>query len=209
MTPSTTREPAQPLVLASGSPRRRELLTRAGIGFEVIPADIPEYARPDESPREMAIRLAGEKALAVARRLGPEPPRPVLGADTIVVLGREVIGKPKDAEDAVGLLQRLLGHEHAVITGFALADSGTLAVESDAVTSRVAMRDASEEEIRDYVATGEPLDKAGAYAVQGLGARFVERVEGSRDNVIGLPVAEFVDLLSRLYPACVPGREAK
>lgn len=191
----STRRRAAPLVLGSGSPRRRELLTRAGIAFEVQPADIDEQARPGEEPAALATRLAREKAQAVARRLGPTPPRWVLGADTIVVVDGDVLGKPVDAEDAVRLLGRLLGRMHRVLTGVALVESASLATSGVVVESRVRMRSAALDEILSYVATGESLDKAGAYAAQGEGRRFIEGIEGSESNVIGLPLDETLALL--------------
>jgi septum formation protein len=183
------------LVLASSSPRRREILERARIGFETLPAEIDESRRPGEPPAALAERLALGKALAVARRLGAGPPRFVLGADTIVVLGDDVLGKPVDGEDAVHLLGRLVGRTHRVFTGVAVAQSASLVTRTCLVESRVVMYDASEEEIRRYAATGEPLDKAGAYAAQGLGRRFIARIEGSETNVIGLPLEETLALL--------------
>jgi septum formation protein len=192
------RDPAAaplPLVLASSSPRRRELLARAGVPFEVLPAEIDERARPGEPPPALAERLAREKALAVARRLGPAPPRLVLGADTIVVVGEQVLGKPTDPEDAVRLLDLLVGRLHRVLTAVVLAHSAGLAVRARVVESRVLMHAASPEEIRRYVASGEPLDKAGAYAAQGEGRRFIARIEGSESNVIGLPLEETLALL--------------
>lgn len=182
-------------MLASASPRRRELLAGAGVAFEVVPAEIDEAARPGEAPVALAERLAREKALAVAQRLGPRPPRLVLGSDTIVVLEGEVLGKPRDPRDAEWLLGRLVGRTHEVRTGVALAGSADLAVRSFTVLSRVTMRAASAEEIRRYVATGEPLDKAGAYGLQGEGRRFVAEVRGSESNVIGLPLDETLALL--------------
>lgn len=191
-----------PLVLGSGSPRRRELLTHAGVAFEVVPADIDESARPGEAPAAFAERLAREKARAVAARIGPTPRRIVLGADTIVVIGGDVLGKPVDPDDAVRLLGRLVGREHVVMTAVALVASDRLdAATTQVVHSRVAMRPASEDEIRRYVATGEPLDKAGAYAAQGEGRRFIDRIEGSETNVIGLPMDETLALLRRLESA--------
>jgi septum formation protein len=184
-----------PLVLGSGSPRRRELLARAGVAFEVQPADIDERARPGEPPLALAERLAREKALAVAQRVGPAPARLVLGADTIVVVDGDVLGKPEDPDDAVRLLGRLVGRAHQVLTAVALVESGALAAWSALVESRVWMRPAEAGEIRRYVATGEPLDKAGAYAAQGEGRRFIERIEGSESNVIGLPMEETLALL--------------
>ena len=187
-----------PLVLASASPRRSRLLREAGIAFEVIPAGIEEKPEPGEGPAALAMRLASEKALEVAVRLGPEPERWVLGADTVVVVGDAILGKPEDSEHAVQLLERILGREHRVVTGVAVASSAGLAAHTRAVSSRVAMRSADRSEIEAYVATREPLDKAGAYALQGGGRRFVERVEGSETNVIGLPVEETLALLREL-----------
>ena len=185
-----------PLVLGSGSPRRRELLTRAGIAFEVRPADIDEVAEIGEEPAALALRLAREKALAVATLVGAPPRRLVLGADTIVVIDGDVLGKPTDSEDAVRLLGRLVGREHRVLTAVALvASDRTDRAATCVVTSRVTMRAATEAEIRRYVGTGEPLDKAGAYAAQGEGRRFIERIDGSETNVIGLPIDETLALL--------------
>lgn len=183
------------LVLASASPRRRELLTRAGFAFDVIPAAIDESAGGGEAPSAYAERLAREKALHVARSLPDSPRRRVVGADTIVVVDDDVLGKPTDAEHAVALLARLVGRTHHVITGVAVVESGTLAVRSRSVASAVTMRWAEEAELRAYVATGEPMDKAGAYAAQGKGRQFILRIEGSESNVIGLPLEETVDLL--------------
>ncbi|MBW2289662.1 MAG: septum formation inhibitor Maf [Deltaproteobacteria bacterium] len=185
----------QPLILASASPRRRDLLDGAGIAFEVIPADIAEERRLGERPVAFASRLAAEKARAVADRVGPEPARRILGADTIVVLDDSILGKPRDPRHAREMLARLTGRSHQVITAIALIRSDTLEIEVRAITSRVSMRAARAEELRDYVATGESLDKAGAYALQGGGRRFVERVEGSESNVIGLPLDETLELL--------------
>ena len=184
-----------PLVLASGSPRRRELLAAAGVAHEVRPADIPEPVLPGESPEHMTLRLAREKAAAVAERLGPVPPRRVLGADTTVVLDGEIIGQPVDVQDALRLLMRLCGRSHVVVTAVAIVDTGTGAVCSRVVESRVEMRTASEDELRAYVATGEPLDKAGGYAIQGQGASLVSGFTGSRTNIIGLPIEETLELL--------------
>ena len=186
----------RPLILASASPRRQRLLATAGIAFEVIPADIDESPQNGETPVDYVERLAAAKAQAVARRIGPEPPRRVLGADTIVVLDGAILGKPRDAAHAVEILGRLVGRQHAVVTAVALACSGTRAVRTLTVTSRVRMRPAAAAELQQYVATGEPLDKAGAYAIQGGGRRFVTDLEGSESNVIGLPLDETLALLS-------------
>jgi septum formation protein len=189
------------LVLASASPRRRELLARAGVAFEALPAEIDESPRAGESPEALVERLAREKALAVARRVGPAPRRFVLGSDTVVVLGREILGKPRDAAHAEALLASLAGRTHRVLTGVAIAASDGAELESFVVSSFVTMRDATADEIRRYVATGEPLDKAGAYALQGEGRRFVETVMGSETNVIGLPMDETLARLRALGAA--------
>jgi septum formation protein len=183
------------LVLASASPRRSDLLRRAGICFEIRPADIPEIMEGDESPVAFAQRLARGKALCVAEQIGAPPARLVLGADTIVVLDDEVLGKPRDPDHALEFLERLTGREHSVITAVALAASDTHRVWQVAVTSRVEMRAAARDELVAYVATGESLDKAGGYAVQGGARSFVTRIQGSETNVIGLPLDETVELL--------------
>ena len=182
-----------PLVLASASPRRRDLLTQAGVGFEVHPADVPEERRAEETPEGFASRLARCKAETVADRLATAAL--VLGADTIVVLGERILGKPRDPAHAEELLGQLLGRCHRVLTAVAVVESDSGRVHDATVESRVWMRPASPEQVRVYVATGEPLDKAGAYALQGEGRRFVEKVEGSESNVIGLPLEETLALL--------------
>jgi septum formation protein len=182
-----------PLLLASASPRRRELLRRAGVAFEVCPADVDESALSGEAPEPYASRLAREKALSIARRAGSDS-RFVLGADTVVIARDRIYGKPADPDDAVRILRELRGLTHRVLTAVALARDGHVLHELR-VESHVTLREASDPEIRAYVATGEPLDKAGAYALQGEGARLVLRVEGSRSNVIGLPLEETLALL--------------
>ena len=195
---------APTLVLASGSPRRRDLLARAGLQFEVRPADVPEHRRPGEEPGAFAARLALEKAAAVTRALADGPPRLVLGADTIVVLGSEVLGKPSGPEHAVAMLGRLLDRTHRVITAVAVIESSSGRSRHALVESRVTMGSATPQALRAYAATGEPLDKAGAYAAQGEGRRFVERIEGSESNVIGLPVEETLALLREAGEAEIP-----
>jgi len=190
-----THPDPSPLILASASPRRGHLLREAGIRFEVHPAGVPEIEKPGETPVAFAQRLARSKALAVAEQIGASPPRLVLGADTIVVLDGEVLGKPRDSDHALELLERLTGREHSVVTAVALVASDTLRVRQTAVTSRVEMRAVEREELIAYVATGEPLDKAGGYAVQGGARSFVTRIHGSETNVIGLPLDETLDLL--------------
>jgi len=183
------------IVLASASPRRSELLTRAGVKFRVVVPDISERRLPGEEPEALARRLARQKAWSVAEKVGNSPPTLVLGSDTVVAIDGEIFGKPNDPGHAVELLERLVGHTHRVISGIAVVDSASFAVHEAAVTARVTMRSASRAEIRAYVATGEPLDKAGAYAIQGRGGRFVTGLEGSRSCVVGLPVEETLALL--------------
>jgi septum formation protein len=172
------------LVLASASPRRQELLRSAGIQFEVQPANIHEEALPEETAKACAERLAREKALAVARL---RPDDCVLGADTIVVIDGEILGKPSDAADAERMLHLLSGRDHQVITGICIVVSGQWSVASE--TTLVTVSEITDHEIADYVATGEPMDKAGAYAIQGIASRWIPRIEGDYSNVVGLPVA--------------------
>jgi septum formation protein len=188
---------APPLVLASASPRRRELLARAGVPFEVTSPKIDETPLPHEPPHAHARRLATAKAREIARGLGPNPRRFVLGGDTIVVLDGELLGKPQNEERAAELLGRLLERTHRVVTAVTVVVTDTLDGFTDSVESRVTMRAAAESEVRAYVSTGEPLDCAGAYAIQGEGRRFIDRVEGSETNVIGLPLDETLDLLRK------------
>ena len=192
------------LVLASASPRRRQILSEAGLKFEVRPSTIEERARAGESPEKLAERLAREKALDVARELAQGPARPVLGADTIVVLDGEVLGKPRDEAHAVEMLSRLVGRTHRVMTGIALAWTDGRSLESRVLTSEVEMRPATRAELIEYVALGESLDKAGAYALQGGAIQFVTRVVGSRSNVIGLPREETLALLERSGAVRIP-----
>ena len=194
--PGPTRERPPRLVLASASPRRSEILSQAGVAFEVIVSKLEERMRPGESASALAERLAVEKSLAVSDRLPSDQPRPVLGADTIVVAGEDVLGKPRDEADAVELLARLVGTTHRVMTGIAVSFTDGRLVRSQVVTSHVEMRAATTAELVEYVAVGESLDKAGGYALQGEGRRFVTRVTGSRSNVIGLPLEETLALLA-------------
>jgi septum formation protein len=172
------------LVLASASPRRQELLRAAGIPFEVQPANIPEDPLPGEAAKDCAQRLARDKALAVANQ---RPNDCVLGADTVVTIDGKILGKPPDAADAARMLRLLSGREHQVITGVCLAVNGQAFVAS-AITV-VTMNEITDQEIADYIATGEPMDKAGAYAIQGIASRWIPRIEGDYSNVVGLPVA--------------------
>jgi septum formation protein len=174
------------LVLASTSPRRQELLRNAGIPFTVQPADINETPLAGEFPRDCVERLALEKALAVFQS---QPQHWVLGADTIVVVDGTILGKPYDAEDAARMLRMLSGRSHAVITGVCLMGPVASKTSTASETTLVTMYELSEDEIHAYVATGEPMDKAGAYAIQGIASRWIPRIEGDYSNVVGLPVA--------------------
>jgi septum formation protein len=190
------------LVLASASPRRRELLTQAGFDFEVHPADIPEDPHPGEEPIAYATRLAREKALAVFRQLSADPEKrtslTVLGADTVVTLDDHLLGKPTDAADAVRMLRLLSGRIHRVVTGIAVVT--TEKAEAAAEVTLVTVSAISNEEIDAYIASGEPMDKAGAYAIQGRAARWIPRIEGCYFNVVGLPIARVAALLKALDP---------
>ena len=174
------------IVLASASPRRQELLRNAGIPFTVQPADINETPLAGESPRACAERLAREKALAVWQS---RPQDYVLGADTIVVVDGAILGKPRDRDDALRMLRLLSGRTHVVITGVCLVGPVSSNIQIAAEITFVTMCEVTDDEIRDYVATGEPMDKAGAYAIQGIASRWIPRIEGDYSNVVGLPVA--------------------
>ena len=178
------------LVLASASPRRQELLRNARIEFEVQPSYIVEDPLPNEGARECAERLAREKALSVAQA---RPADVVLGADTVVVIDDQILGKPTDAADAARMLRLLSGRAHQIITGVCLVADGRCSVSSERTT--VTMSSITDEEIRDYVVTGEPLDKAGAYAIQGIASRWIPQIEGDYSNVVGLPVALVYQML--------------
>jgi septum formation protein len=171
------------LVLASRSPRRSELLRNAGIPFVVSAADVDESVRKGESPEEYVLRVAEEKAMAVVAAPGDV----VLGADTTVVIDGEILGKPEDAADAERMLSMLQDRRHDVITGICVRKPDSVVREWAA--TRVWFTAMSGEQIREYVASGEPMDKAGAYAIQGLASKFIERIDGSYSNVVGLPVA--------------------
>lgn len=177
----------QPLLLASASPRRRELLEQIQVVFEVVPMDVDERPNPGESPAALAERLAIAKAEAARSHLAPG--QWVLAADTVVVADREALGKPADYNAAVAMLRRLSGREHQVVSGMALWRPGA-AMRSQTVLTRVRIRPLADADIEAYWATGEPQDKAGAYAIQGRGAAFVEWLEGSYTNVVGLPLFE-------------------
>lgn len=193
------------LILASASPRRAELLRRAGIEFDVMPAHVDERATGHETPEEYVRRVAQSKARAV---VGLAPGRLVLGADTTVVVGTELLEKPRDAEDAKRMLEALSGRTHEVLTAVTLADGRTAErspeLETQVARTAVEFARLSETEIAWYVASGEPMDKAGAYAIQGLASRFVTRITGSYSNVVGLPVALVYGLLRQRGALPIP-----
>jgi|SRR5271168_2037180 len=202
------RVPAVRLVLASASPRRAEILRDAGFAFEARPANVHESARKGETPAEHVKRLAREKALAAS--LGIEGDAVVIGADTVVVAGRKILGKPKSRGDARRMLRLLSGRRHRVLTGLAILrvvrQPGAHRwrrfgfLRSEVESTNVWFARLSHREIDEYVATGEPDDKAGAYAVQGRGGRFVMRIEGCYFNVVGLPLARLYRMLQMPVP---------
>ena len=181
----------RPLILASASPRRQELLRESGIPIEIHPAHIDEEQRKGEAPLDYALRLSREKADAVARKF---PGRFVLGADTIVVVAEEVLGKPRDGKDAARMLRMLSGRGHSVTTAVTLI-SASGQTSTHAATTNVFFRELSEEEIQQYIVTGEPRDKAGAYAIQGGAGRWAIRMEGEFSNVVGLPLTLVSEML--------------
>jgi septum formation protein len=193
------------IYLASRSPRRRELLKQIGVSFESLlvredlrrGADVDETPLPDESAGIYVLRIARAKANIAVRQIALRglPQKPVLAADTTIVFDDHIIGKPEDGADAARLLRALSGREHQVLTAVVLALREQ--VEAQISVSSVWFRDLAEAEIRRYIASGEPLDKAGAYAIQGRGAAFVARIEGSYSGIMGLPLAETADLLQR------------
>lgn len=180
-------------MLASASPRRADLLTAAGFAFETVPADIDERVLPGECPEDHVRRLAFAKATAIAQ-LYPE--RGVVAADTVVVIAEMILGKPVDDDAAVAMLRRLSGRSHEVLTGICVCYGSR--VRQTVERSTVTFAPITDEEILSYVATGEPRDKAGAYAIQGFASRFVVAVEGSYSNVVGLPVSTLYGLLRDL-----------
>ena len=186
---------ATDIILASASPRRSELLESAGIRFDVVPGHIDETPLPGEEPVPHVLRLAREKAREVARR---EDGRWFVGADTIVLCDGEIMGKPRDDADAVRMLRKLSGRAHEVVTGYAVVDRAVDRVLTEAVSTSVVFKELTDAEIAAYVATGCPLDKAGAYAIQGGAAHMVRRIEGSYTNVVGLPLCEVVAALREM-----------
>ena len=182
-------------ILASASPRRVELLTLLGLHFEIMPSDVDETFLNGETPREHVLRLSEEKARRVSERY---PDAWVMGADTIVIINGEVLGKPRTPGEAKDMLGKLSGQVHTVFTGFTVTRMSGDVIISNAVESSVLFREIPEDEMAWYVRSEEPYDKAGAYAVQGMGAFFIKEIRGSYTNVMGLPLCEVVDVLKRV-----------
>jgi septum formation protein len=184
------------LILASQSPRRVELLRTAGYEFDVQPGEVDESHRHSETPRSYVERLASAKSARALDALDGAADLVVIGADTTVVIGEEILGKPRDAEDAARMLRKLSGRTHEVITGVSVR-SATLELTTAEIT-QVTLLQLTEDQIAWYVASGECADKAGAYAIQGLASRFVTRIEGSYSNVVGLPIAAVDAMIQRV-----------
>jgi septum formation protein len=183
------------IILASGSPRRADLLTKIGVEFELEPSQVHERPHTDEAPPDYIIRIARAKVVAVARK---RESGLVIGADTIVVLDGRLLGKPEDEDDARNMLRQLSGKWHAVMTGIALYDAATRREVADYDKTLVRFAQMSEREIEWYVKSGEPMDKAGAYGIQGLGGLFVDEIAGNYYNVVGLPLPLLYRLSRRL-----------
>ena len=181
-------------ILASSSPRRRELLASIGLDFEVVPSHVPEVHQEGEAPEEFVARLSRDKATAVARE---HPSQWIIAADTTVLLGEELLEKPVDTTDAERMLATIAGKTHVVYTGITLEHGERGYSETRVAESEVRMLPLSSSDIAWYVRTGEPLDKAGAYAVQGIGAMFIDSIHGSYTNVVGLPLATLFQMLRR------------
>jgi septum formation protein len=180
------------VILASNSPRRREILSQVGLKFGIVPADVDETVGTGENPQAYAVRVATEKARVVAER---NRAGVIIAADTIVVLDDVILGKPVDAGDAERMLSMLSGRKHQVITGLAILDAESGKMRTSTAVTSVWFRELAAAEIRRYVKTGEPLDKAGAYGIQERGALLVERIEGCYFNVVGLPVSLLAQML--------------
>jgi len=183
------------IILASESTRRVDILRLLGIPFSIIPPDIDETRRPDETPKEFVLRISYEKANKVGKLF---PDKWVIGADTIVVYKNKVLGKPSGEDEAFKMLQLLKGKWHKVITGFCVLNVARDIIYRDAVETRVFMKDLVDQEIMKYIGTSEPLDKAGSYAVQGKGGYMVKEIKGSYSNVVGLPICEVAQVLLSL-----------
>ena len=184
------------IILASSSPRRKELLQSVGIKLEVIAPSSDESLLLNENPKDYALRLASEKAISVSRNL--DGAFLVIGADTIVVVDDEILGKPANEEEARSMLSRISGRAHHVLTAFSIAQPKNEILHSEVVDTRVRVKTLEPEEIEGYIKTGEPMDKAGAYGIQGIGAFMIKGIEGSYTNVVGLPLFEVLEALNKL-----------
>ncbi|MFH1626233.1 MAG: Maf family protein [Pseudomonadota bacterium] len=193
--PKSHRAGEKKLILASSSPRRRDLLKQIGLRFEVMPSKVEESIKSGEDPVEHVLRLAEEKALDVGSN-GKDSS--IIAADTIVLLNGEILGKPATEEEAYQMLRKLSGKEHRVITGFCVFNTNTKECTRQSVETTVVIKELSEREINGYVKTKEPFDKAGGYAIQGIGSFMVKEIRGSYTNVVGLPICELVEVLQRL-----------
>ena len=189
------------LILASESPRRYELLKQVGLDFDVIPSGIEEDFVKEESPKKHVLRLAEAKALDVGSQ---HPDRWVIAADTIVYVDHSILGKPKDRKAAMAMLRRLSGKEHWVLTGFSVHHLEKGKGDQQAVQTAVKVKELTPGEMEWYVKTGEPFDKAGGYAIQGIGSFMIESIRGSYTNVVGLPLCELIQMLSRLGAITFP-----
>ncbi|PLX75082.1 MAG: septum formation inhibitor Maf [Desulfuromonas sp.] len=185
------------IVLASGSPRRKQMLENLGIEFSVIPSSAAEDEQPGETPEQHVLRLSVAKAKEVAGRDDIRG-RWFIGSDTIVLQNDTILGKPVDSDAATRMLRALSGSDHHVLSGYAIFDRQTGELVADVVATRVHFRELTEPEIAGYIASGEPMDKAGAYAIQGKGGVFVEKIDGSYNNVVGMPLCQVIEVLKRM-----------
>lgn len=184
------------IILASASPRRKEILGNTNVKFDVIKSEIDEVILEDEAPAQAVMRLAFEKCMDIASK---NKNNLVIGADTIVVLDNTILGKPKDKEDAINMIKKLSGRMHQVITGISLINLDADKKIIDYVVSNVKFKELSDEDIIDYIQTNESLDKAGAYGIQGYGALLVEEIQGDYFNIVGLPISRLSDLLKKHF----------
>ncbi len=184
------------IILASASPRRKEILGNTNLKFEVIKSDIDEVILPEESPCQVVMRLAYEKSMDIAYN---NKNKLIIGADTIVCLDNIILGKPKDKLDAIEMIKKLSGRTHQVITGISLINLDANKKIIDYVVSNVKFKNLSHEDIMDYIQTNESLDKAGAYGIQGYGALLVEEIKGDYFNIVGLPISKLSDLLKKHF----------
>jgi len=184
------------IILASASPRRKEILENANVKFDVVKSTIDEVILDQELPSQVVMRLAFEKCMDIASKNKNDL---VIGADTIVVLDDIILGKPKDKEDATSMIKKLSGKTHQVITGISLVNLSVNKKIIDYVVSNVKFKDLSEEDIKDYIQTNESLDKAGSYGIQGYGAILVEEIQGDYFNIVGLPISRLSDLLKKHF----------